>query len=45
MERTRGQASGTEVFFPHGAVAFFIAMLAFYAVLWVTLFLVMRARG
>lgn len=44
MERTKEQA-GIEVFVPHGAVAFFIAMLVFYAVLWVTLFLVMSARG
>ena len=32
-------------FFPRGAIASLIAMLAFYAVLWFAMYLLMAARG
>ena len=35
----------SEKFVPKGAIAFFAAMVAFYAVTWVLLMAVMIARG
>jgi hypothetical protein len=32
-------------FFPRGAVAFFAAMIVFYAALWVVIFSIMVSRG
>lgn len=34
-----------EEFFPRGALAFFFAMIGFYAVLWLVLYAVMAARA
>lgn len=34
-----------EHFFPKGAVAFFLSMLAFYAFVWLSIYAVMLARG
>ncbi len=34
-----------EGFFPKGAVAFFLLMMAFYAFVWLSAYLVMVSRG
>ncbi|MFN3976792.1 MAG: hypothetical protein ACK4LT_07005 [Aquificaceae bacterium] len=34
-----------EDFFPKGAVAFFLLMLGFYALVWLSTYLVMVSRG
>ena len=39
------QHTESESFFPKGAIASLVAMVAFYAVLWFTLFSLMAERG
>jgi hypothetical protein len=39
------QRAEKESFVPKGAIATFVAMVAFYAVLWSILYLVMAQRG
>ncbi len=34
-----------EGFFPKGAVAFFLFMIAFYAIVWLSIYLTMLSRG
>ena len=39
------QRAENESFFPKGAIATFVAMIAFYAVLWSVLYFIMAQRG
>jgi hypothetical protein len=39
------QREEDESFSPRGAIATFVAMIAFYAVLWSVLYLIMAQRG
>lgn len=34
-----------EQFFPKGAVAFFLSMVSFYALLWLTIYAILLMRG
>jgi len=38
------QPVGNESFFPRGAIATFVAMIAFYVVLWSVLYFIMAGR-
>ncbi len=38
-------SNGETSFFPHGAVAFFLSMIVFYAVVWFALYYLMAHRG
>jgi|GEM_PF-569479 len=41
----REAKANEETFVPRGAIAFFFAMVGFYAVAWLVLFSVMAGRG
>ncbi len=41
----REEKANGETFVPRGAIAFFFAMVGFYAVVWLVLFSVMAGRG
>lgn len=45
MEYKQANAGEEQEFYPRGAIAFFVAMATFYAVLWLTLFAVMAGRS
>ncbi len=39
------QADSKETFFPRGAIASFVAMIVFYAVFWLGMYLLMASRA
>ncbi|GIW43511.1 MAG: hypothetical protein KatS3mg077_0793 [Candidatus Binatia bacterium] len=44
-EKVMNTETRPEEFFPRGALAFFFAMIGFYAVLWLVLYSIMAARA
>lgn len=44
QSRSATNAQAGEEFFPRGAMAFFVAMVGFYAVVWLLLFWIMSVR-
>jgi len=40
-----GPSGGEQTFFPKGAIAFFVAMVVFYATFWFAMYALMTGRG